>query len=387
MNFDLTEQQRMVQDMARKFAEKEIAPYVEQDEENHYYRREILTKMGEMGLLGWSMPEEYGGNGMGWMEGVLALYEIAKVHTAWRIGISGNNWGPAMTINKFGTKEQKKKYIPGLLSGEYLGSFAMTEANIGSDVSGMKAFAEDKGDHYVLNGTKMWITGGQFSEVGLVMALTTKGMGAKGISCFILDYKNTPTGITKNPIHTKFGLLASPTAEMVFEDTIIPKENLLGSLNQGFPICMWMLNNTRMGSATGSVALSSACLEGSVKYANERIQFGQPIGKFQMIQEQIAQMKMEDEAAKYFIWHAAWLKDKGLPSQQAVSMAKLYGCQAAVHAANMAMKIYGSYGYSTEYPCPRWLRDAKQFEIVEGASNIHNMLIASMELGYQPNRA
>jgi glutaryl-CoA dehydrogenase (non-decarboxylating) len=163
MDFGLTEEQKMVQDMARNFAEKEIAPYIDQDEENHYYRREILTKMGELGLLGWSIPEEYGGNGMGWMEAVTALYEIAKVHTSWRLSISGNCWGPAMTINEWGTEEQKQKYIPGLVSGEYVGSFAITEANSGSDVGSMKCFAKDKGDHWEINGSKMWISGGHTS--------------------------------------------------------------------------------------------------------------------------------------------------------------------------------------------------------------------------------
>ncbi len=385
MNFELTDEQKMVQDMAKNFAEKEIAPYVDEDEENHHYRREILTKMGELGLLGWSLPEEYGGNGMGWMEAVLALYEIAKVHTSWRLSISGNNWGPAMTINQYGTPEQKEKYIPKLLSGEHVGSFAITEANSGSDVASMKTFAQDKGDHWLMNGSKMWISGGHASDVGLVYAVTEKGAAHKGLSCFIVDYNNTP-GITRIPIHTKVGMWPAPTSELVFENAVIPKENLLGPLNQGFPICMWQLNNTRMGCATGSAALSAACLEGSVQYANERTQFGKPIGKYQMIQQQITEMKLEDEAAKYLVYRAAWLKDKGLPNQQAVSMAKLVGCQAAVHAANMAMKIYGSYGYSTEYPCGRWLRDAKQFETLEGTSNMHMQIIANIELGYQPNR-
>ncbi|KGK85485.1 acyl-CoA dehydrogenase [Desulfosporosinus sp. HMP52] len=385
MDFALTEDQQMIQDMARNFALKEIAPFIEEDEENHYYRREILSKLGDLGLLGWSIPEEYGGNGMGWMEGVLALYEIAKVHTSWRLSISGNCWGPAMTINQYGTEEQKQTYIPGLVDGSFVGSFAITEANTGSDVASMKTFAEDKGDHWLVNGSKMWISGGHSCDVGLLYAVTEKGAGAKGISCFIVDYNKTP-GITRIPILSKVGMWPAPTSELVFENAVIPKKNLLGPLNKGFQICMWMLNNTRMGCATGSAALSAACLEGAVQYANERTQFGKPIGKYQMIQAQLAEMKLEDEAAKHLVYHAAWLKDNNLPNQQATSMAKLYGCMAAVHAANMAMKIYGSYGYSTEYPCGRWLRDAKQFETLEGTSNIHMQIIAGIELGYQPNR-
>lgn len=385
MDFGFSEDQVMIQELARDFAQKEIAPHVDEDEKNHYYRRDILRKMGELGLLGFHIPEEYGGNGLGWMESVTALYEIAKVHTSWRLSISGNIWGPALTILEHGTEEQKQKYIPGLCSGEYVGSFAITEANSGSDVASMKMTAKDMGDHWLLNGSKMWISGGHVSDVGLVFAKTDPSAGAKGISCFIVDYNNTE-GITRIPIEDKVGMWTAPTSELVFEDARIPKENLLGEQNRGFQLCMWMLNNTRMGCATGAAALSAACLEGSIQYANERKQFGQPIGKFQMIQQQIAEMKLEDEAARMLVFRAAWLKENKLPSQQATSMAKLFSCNAAVHAANTAMKIYGSYGYSNEYPCGRWLRDAKQFETLEGTSNIHMTIVAGIELGYQPNR-
>ncbi|NLL38058.1 MAG: acyl-CoA dehydrogenase [Clostridiales bacterium] len=385
MDFGFSEEQAMIQELAADFAKKEIAPYVEQDEENHYYRREILTKMGELGLLGFNIPEEYGGNGLGWMESVTALYEIAKVHTSWRLSISGNIWGPALTILEHGTEEQKQKYIPGLCSGELVGSFAITEANSGSDVASMKMTAKDMGDHWLLNGSKMWISGGHTSDVGLVFAKTDPSAGSRGISCFIIDYNNTE-GITRIPIEKKVGMWPAPTSELVFEDARIPKENLLGEENRGFQLCMWMLNNTRMGCATGAAALSAACLEGCIQYANERKQFGQPIGKFQMIQQQIAEMKMEDDAARYLVYRAAWLKENKLPSQRETSIAKLYSCNAAVHAANTAMKIYGSYGYSEEYPCGRWLRDAKQFETLEGTSNIHMTIVAGIELGYQPNR-
>lgn len=385
MDFGYTEDMQMIADLAKDFAEKEIAPFVEEDEENHHYRREILTQLGELGLLGFNIPEEYGGNGLGWMEAVAALFEIAKVHTSWRLSISGNVWGPALTILEYGTEEQKQKYIPGLCSGEYAGSFAITEANSGSDVASMKMTAKDKGDHWLLNGSKMWISGGHTSDIGLIFAVTEPGAGAKGLSCFVVDYNNTE-GVTRIPIHKKVGMWPAPTTEIVFEDAKIPKENLLGPLNKGFKICMWMLNNTRMGCATGAAALSAAALEGAVQYANERTQFGQPIGKFQMIQQQIAEMKLEDEAAKFLVFRAAWLKENKMPSQQATSIAKLASCNAAVHGANMAMKIYGSYGYSDEYPCGRWLRDAKQFETLEGTSNIHMTIVAGIELGYSPNR-
>ena len=385
MDFAYSEDQEMIAEMAKEFAEKKIAPFIEEDEENHHYRVEILKEMGELGLLGFSIPEDYGGNGLGWMEGVAALYEIAKVHTSWRLSISGNVWGPAMTILEYGTEDQKQKYIPGLCSGELVGSFAITEANSGSDVGSMKMTAIDKGDHYLVNGSKMWISGGHTCDMGLIFAKTDPTAGAKGISCLIVDYNDT-AGIERIPIHKKVGMWPAPTSELVFEDAKIPKENLLGAENKGFALCMWMLNNTRMGCATGATALSRACLEGSVQYANERTQFGQPIGKFQMIQQQIAEMALEDEAAKFLLFKAAWLKENKMPIQQETSMAKVFGCKAAVHAANEAMKIYGSYGYSDEYPCGRWLRDAKQFETLEGTSNIHLGIVAGIELGYQQNR-
>ncbi|MDR0490946.1 MAG: acyl-CoA/acyl-ACP dehydrogenase, partial [Oscillospiraceae bacterium] len=233
--------------------------------------------------------------------------------------------------------------------------------------------------------SKMWISGGHTSDIGLIFAKSDPTAGAKGISCFIVDYNQTE-GVQRIPIHKKVGMWPAPTSELVFEDAKIPKENLLGQENKGFQLCMWMLNNTRMGCATGAAALSAACLEGSIQYANERTQFGQPIGKFQMIQQQIAEMKLEDEAAKFLVFQAAWLKENKMPSQQQTSMAKVCACNAAVHGANVAMKIYGSYGYSDEYPCGRWLRDAKQFETLEGTSNIHLGIVAGIELGYQQNR-
>jgi glutaryl-CoA dehydrogenase (non-decarboxylating) len=290
-----------------------------------------------------------------------------------------------MTINQFGDDEQKKKYIPGFLDGSLVGSFAITEPNVGSDVASMKTFAEDKGDHYVVNGTKMWISGGHVSDVGLLYAVTEKGAGAKGISAFIVDYRSA-TGVTRNPIHKKVGMFAAPTSEMVYENAIIPKEALFGGPGKGFQICMWQLNNTRMGCANGAASLAAAALEGSVKYAQERTQFGKPIGKYQLVQDQITSMKLEDDAARLLVFRAAQLKDEGKPSQQATSISKLFSCHAAVNAANLAMKVYGAYGYSTEYPCGRWLRDAKQFETLEGTSNMHTMIVANIEMGYAPNR-
>jgi len=384
MDFALTDEQKMVREMAKDFAENEIAPYVDEDEENHYWRREIFEKMAELGMFGFCIDEKYGGNGMGFLEGVLVIEQVAKVHTSWRMAFNMQCWGPALTIQKFGTEEQKEKYIPKFVNGEYVGSFAMTEPDVGSDVASMKCRAEDKGDYFLLNGSKMWITNGTVCDHGLLYVKTDKDAGAKGITCLIMDY--SLPGITRTPIQTKVGLWASDTAELVFENVKVPKELVLGKVGQGFQICMNQLNATRLGCAAGALGLSGACLEASVQYANERTQFGQPIGKYQLIQQQIAEMKMEHEALAALVYKAAWLKDKGLPNQMETSMAKLFGAKAAVHAANECMKLFGSFGYSTEYPCGRFLRDSKQFETLEGTSNMHTMIVANSALGFAPNR-
>jgi glutaryl-CoA dehydrogenase (non-decarboxylating) len=385
MDFALTEEQRMLQDMAKNFAENEIKPYVEEDEKNEHWRKEIFDKMAELGFFGFCIDEKYGGNGMGFLEGSLAIEQVAKVHTSWRMAFNMQCWGPALTIQKFGTEEQKNHYIPKFVSGEYIGSFAMTETDVGSDVAAMKCRADDKGDHYLINGNKMWITNGSISNHGLLYVKTDKDAGARGVTCFIMDY-GLP-GITRKKIHGKVGLLASDTAEITFEDVKVPKNLVLGQVNRGFQMCMTQLNSTRLGCSAGALGLSGAILDASIKYATERSQFGQQIGRHQLIQLQIAEMKMDHESLAYLVYKAAWLKDKGLPNVMETSMSKLFGAKAVVHAANECMKLHGSFGYSDEYPCGRFLRDSKQFETLEGTSNMHTTIVANTALGYTENRA
>lgn len=385
MFFGLTEEQQMLQDMAKKFAEKEILPTLEEDEKEHRFRPEIVRKMGELGFFGCAIPEEYGGNGMGFLESVLIAEQIAKVSASWRLPFNMQNLGPAVTVNKYGTPEQKEKYIPGWVSGEKIGFFAITEPNSGSDVAGMTTTAIDKGDHWELNGQKMWISNAHVGDVGLVYAYTDKAAKYKGMSCFIVNLKETE-GITTRPIETKLGLHCAPTGEIAFEGAKIPKENILGQPGDGFKICMWQLGNTRLGCTAGALGIGAAALEAAIDYANQRTQFGKKIGSFQMIQASIAEMAAEHEAAKLLVYKAAWLKDQGSPSQYETSIAKYFAAEAAVHAANEAMKIFGSYGYSTEYPVERLLRDAKSLQVVEGTSNIQKTIIAGIALGDAPNR-
>lgn len=385
MQFGLTEEQQMMQDAARNFAEKEILPTLEEDEAHHRFRPELVKKMGELGFFGCALPEEYGGNGFGFLESVIVAEQIAKVSGSWRLPFNMQNLGPAVTVNRFGSEEQKQRFIPDWVSGESLGFFAMTEPNTGSDVASMGTTATDRGDHWELNGQKMWISNAHVGDWGLVYAFTDKSKKHKGLTCFIVNLKGNE-GIVTAPIETKLGLHCAPTGEIAFNGARIPKDSVLGEVGQGFQICMWQLNNTRIGCAAGAIGIGGGAVAAAIGYANERIQFGRKIGSYQMIQAQIADMVAEHEAAKLLVYRAAWLKDQGLPNQHETSMAKLFASEAAVHAASETMKIFGSYGYSTEYPAQRFLRDAHSLRTVEGTSNIQKLIIAGISLGDTVNR-
>jgi glutaryl-CoA dehydrogenase (non-decarboxylating) len=385
MFFDLTEEQQMVQDTARRFALEEIAPTLEEEERNHEFRQDRVAKMGELGFLSCALPEELGGNGMGFLESVLMAEQISKISASWRVPFNMQNLGPALSVAKWGTQEQKDKYIPGWIDGTRMGFFGITEPNSGSDVASMKTHAIDRGDHWELHGNKMWISNAHIGDAGLLYAYTDREKGHKGISCFIIEPKTTE-GITATPIETKLGLHCSPTGEFVFEGAKLPKDALLGELNNGFAMCMWQLNNTRISCAAGALGVAGGALDHAINYANERTQFGKPIGKHQMIQSQIAEMVVEHHAAQMLVYRAAWLKDQGRPNQYETSIAKYAAAEAAVHAANECMKIFGSYGFSTEYPAERYYRDAKSLQVVEGTSNIQKTIIAGMALGYVNNR-
>ena len=385
MNFELTEQQQLVQETAQRFALEEIAPTLDQEEKNHEFRQDRVALMGELGFLSCVLPEELGGNGMGFLESVLMAEQIAMVSASWRLPFNMQNLGPPLSVAKFGTDEQKEKYIPGWIDGTKMGFFAMTEPNAGSDVASMKTYALDKGDHWELHGSKIWITNAHVGDAGLLYAYTDREKGNKGISCFILEPKNVE-GCTALPIDTKLGLHCSPTGEFVFEGARLPKDALLGEINSGFKMCMWQLGNTRIGCAAGALGAAGGALQLAINYANERTQFGVPISKHQMVQAQIAEMVVEHEAARMLVYRAAWLKDQGKPCHYETSLGKLAASEAAVHAANECMKIYGSYGYSTEYPAERFYRDAKSLQIVEGTSNVQKMIISGIASGFAQNR-
>ena len=385
MDFGLTEEHQMMQDMAKNFAANEILPTLEDDEKNHRFRPEIAAKMGALSFFGCALPEDYGGNGFGFLESVILAEQIAKVSGSWRLPFNMQNLGTAVTVNQFGTEEQKQRFIPGWVSTEAVGFFAMTEPNTGSDVVSMGTTATDKGDHWELNGQKMWISNAHIGDWGLLYAVTDREAKHKGLTCFIINPKETD-GVVTAAIETKLGLHCAPTGEIAFDGAKIPKDAVLGEVNQGFPICMWQLNNTRIGCAAGAIGIAGGAIEAAINYANERQQFGKKIGSYQMIQAQIADMVAEHEAARLLVYRAAWLKDQGLPNQHETSIAKLFASEAAVHAASETMKIFGSYGYSTEYPAERFLRDAHSLRAVEGTSNIQKLIISGISLGDSVNR-
>lgn len=384
MDFSLSEEQEFSRKAARDFAEKKIAPTMEEDEKEHRFRPEIVKEMAKLGFFGCIAPEQYGGNELGTLSATVMTEEIAKISPSYGLPFNLQMFAPQTVLLNWASEEQKEKYLPGLINADTFGCFAMTEADTGSDVASMKTTAKESDDGWVLNGSKMWISGIPVADVGIIFASTDRELKHRGISCFIVDM-HTP-GITQNAIETKLGLYCAPTGEIIFEEVRIPKDALIGEKNGGFKICMNMLDSTRLSSAARAVGVGGACIEHSTRYANERIQFGRPIAEFQMIQEQIATMVVEHEAAKLLVYRAAWMRDQGERNTLQVSQAKYFAAEAAVAAANTAVKIFGSYGFSTEYPVERLLRDSKSYQIVEGTSNIQKFIIAGYALGMRKDK-
>ena len=377
MDFGFTEEEKMLQEMARDFARNEIAPTVEKDEKEHLYRREIVKKMADLGFFGCIAPEKYGGNGMGHLAATIITMEIAKESPSYGVSFNLQMNAIQSVLLEFGTEEQREKWIPPLISADLLGCFALTEPDTGSDVASMKTTAREVEDGFIINGSKMWISGVPVADVGIIFAMTDREKRHRGMSAFIVDMHSP--GIEQKAIEEKLGLYSSPTGEITFDEVKVPKDALVGEKGDGFKIAMFMLDRTRLSCAARAAGVAEKCFELAAQYANERIQFGVPIIQHQMIQEQLARMWCEHEAAKLLVFKAAWLLDHLEPGQRptlAVSTAKYYTAEAAVMAANEAMKIYASYGFSTEYPIERYYRDAKSYQSVEGTSNIQKMIIA-----------
>ena len=379
MDFELSDELVAVRDLAREFAEKEIAPTAVEDDKEKKFRKELLLKMGELGFFGTMVPEKYGGNDLGYLAMVLITEEVARAHSAVRVAIN-MQIGPALALLQFGTEEQKQKWIPPIVRGESVGCFAITEPDAGSDVAAIKTTATKRDDGYRINGSKIWISNAPVADGGLVYAYTDKSQKHRGLSAFYTTLDRP--GLTRRALDT-MGAHASPIGELTFDDFHMPKENLLGEEGDGFKVCMWQLNQTRLNCAAGALGVARAAKEAAVSYCNQRVQFGQKIGEFQMNQDLIAQMIAHEEAARLLVYRAAWLADQNKPNNLETSIGKYAAAEAANFAADAAMKILGAYGYSTEFPVERYYRDAKSYQIVEGSSNVQKMIIAQDALGYR----
>jgi len=374
MKLELNEQQKMIQKMVREFAEKEIAPVAEELDKTSTYPREILKKMANLGLLGIVIPEEYGGAGLDTISYTIIIEEISKKCASTGVITSVHNSLVSYPIMKWGTEEQKKKYLPILAKGEKIGAFAGTEPNAGSDLGGMQTTAKLKGDKYIINGDKTFITSGPEAGVLIVFAVTDKEKGAKGISAFLVE--NTYKGFKVGSVFDKMGINANLVSELIFENMEVPKENLLGNEGDGFKIALSTLDGGRIGIASQAVGIAQAALEESVEYSKQRQQFGRPISKFQGIQWMIADMATKIEAARFLVYNAATAKDKGGRFSKEAAMAKLFASETAVDCAIKGLQIHGGYGYTKEYTIERLFRDSKITEIYEGTSEVQRMVIA-----------
>ncbi|UTE73243.1 acyl-CoA dehydrogenase [Rossellomorea marisflavi] len=372
MELRFTEEQKMMRKMVRDFADSEISPFIERMEDGEF-PREILNKMAELGLMGITIPEEYGGAGMDFTSYIIAIHELSRVSATIGVILSVHTSVGTNPILYFGTEEQKQTYIPKLASGEYLGAFCLTEPSAGSDAKSLKTKAEDRGDHYVLNGSKVFITNGGEADTYIVFAVTDPDMGSRGVSAFIVE-KGTE-GLVIGKDEHKMGLHGSRTVQLTFEDMKVPAGNLLGKRGDGFRIAMNNLDVGRIGIAAQALGIAEAAFEFSTAYAKERPQFGKPIADQQGIGFKLADMATSVEASKLLVYRAADLRSRGVSCGKEASMAKLFASKAAVDVSTEAIQVYGGYGYTKEYPVERLFRDAKVTEIYEGTSEIQRMVI------------
>ncbi|MDQ4095587.1 MAG: acyl-CoA dehydrogenase family protein [Actinomycetota bacterium] len=372
MDFELSDEQQMVRDAARRFAEKEVLPHVRQWDRAESMDRSIVEGLAEMGWLGATLPQEYGGMGLDTVSYCLVIEELGKADSSVRGVVSVNVGLVGKTLLKWGTQEQKNEFLPPLCSGEKLGCYGLTEPGSGSDAGSLKTKATRDGDGWIINGSKMFITNGTWAGMALVFARTGEE-GAGGITCFIVP--TDAPGFSAHHVDGKLGLRSQDTAELVLADVRVPDRNRLGPEGKGFAVAMSALDNGRISLAAGCVGIAQGALDASVGYAQERKQFGKPIAGFQLIQELLADMAVETHAARLITWRAATLSDAGVKHTTESSMAKYYASEVAVRAANAAVQIHGGYGYIDEYPVGKYLRDARVTTLYEGTSQIQKLII------------
>ena len=373
-DFSVSENQQMVGQMAKHFAEKHIRPYVMEWDEEQHFPIELFKKLGELGMMSVFVPEQYGGSGFGYFEYVTVIQEIAKVCGSIGLSVAAHNSLCTGHILAFGTEEQKLKWLPKLATAEWLGAWGLTEANSGSDAMRMSTTAVRDGDHYIINGAKNWITHGKSSGVAVVMVRTGELGDSKGISTLVVE-RGTP-GFSAGKKENKLGMRASETTEMIFDNCRVPVENLLGKEGEGFKQAMKVLDGGRISIAALSLGIAKGAFEAAVAYAKERHQFGQPIANFQGISFKLADMATEIEAAELLLMQAADLKNKGLPVIKQSAMAKYFASEVAVRTATEAVQIFGGYGYTKDFPVEKYYRDAKLCTIGEGTSEIQKIVIS-----------
>ncbi len=373
MNFQLTEEQEMLRKMVREFAENEVEPTARERDEEERFDREIFDQMAELGLTGIPWPEEYGGIGSDFISYCIAVEELSRVCASTGVTLSAHLSLASWPIFAYGTEEQKKNYLKRLATGEALGAFALSEPGAGSDVAAMKTTAEKDGDHYVINGSKSWITNGGEADIYVVFAKTDPEARHRGISAFIIE-KGTE-GFSFGKKEKKLGIRSSPTTELIFENCRIPKENLLGEEGEGFKIAMRTLDGGRNGIAAQAVGIAQGALDAAISYAKEREQFGKPIAHNQAISFKLADMATEIEAARLLTYQAAWLESNGKPYGTQSAMSKLYAGDVAMRVTVEAVQIFGGYGYTKDYPVERYMRDAKITQIYEGTQEVQRLVI------------
>lgn len=384
MEFNFSEEQNMLRSTVRSFVDKEIMPYIAEWDRKGEFDPAIMQRLADLGLMGVCIPERYGGSGMDYNSLAIVCEELERGDTAFRTAVSVHTGLNSMTLLQWGTEEQKQKYLVPQAKGEKVGAYGLTEPGAGSDVASLQSTAVKDGDHYILNGSKAWISLCDTADHFLVFAYTDKDKRHKGISAFIVE--RSWRGFDSKATKGKLGIRSGNTGEIFFDNVKVPKENLLGEEGEGFKIAMAALDNGRFTVAAGAVGQIRACLEASVQYANERETFGKPIGQHQLVQQMIAKMKAGLEMSSLLVYRAGELKNRGKRNTEETSMAKWQACDFANKAADDAVQIHGAYGYSDEYPVERYLRNSKAPVIYEGTREVHTLMQAAYALGYREDK-
>jgi butyryl-CoA dehydrogenase len=379
MDFELTDEQRLIKETARDFTDNEIVLQARENARNHHFDVELVRKVAAQGYLGAIVPAEYGGAGLDYLSYGLIVEEIGRGDSAIRTVISVQTSLVCSGILKWGTEEQKHKYLPKLCSGEWLGCFGLTEPDTGSDAANQKTRARKTDGGWVINGAKMWISMANYAKVALIFAQTDPELAHKGITCFIVD--TDQPGFKAATIEHKMGLHASDTASIALEDVEVSDDDVLGEVGQGFKVAMSNLDSGRYSVAAGCVGICQGCVDESVSYAKEREQFGKPIASFQLVQAMIADMTVKTEASRMLVWRAGWLKDQGKPNTLETSIAKLHATEASLECANLAIQVHGGAGYVDDHPVERYYRDARVTTLYEGTSQIQKLIIGREKTG------